>query len=272
MTDRELVKKLNNLKNLQPDENWRQSNREILFSQVTNSSLDSEVSPLGNFWIGCQNFFATVSQPALVVSSLMVLLLVGAVFTHRLINVRPTNSLYIAKIVSEEANLSVIFNSDEKNKMALQFATGHAQDIANTLADPSFNTDQNKVEVARLNENFKTALDKVRTLANVTTPNANDDMVFTADSGKTNTGLSVYSPSDAKNQTNPSVNNQPLKTPVAVKQPTTSVATSAANCATSTADLKIDATQSLNDAQKLFDAKDYSGALDKLKQVDNSLK
>jgi len=281
MTERDLLKKLNNLKNVQPDAAWKKSNREILFSQVSNTSLDSEVSNAGNFWIATKNFFALISQPALTTLGLVIFLMAGLVFSHRILNLKPDSSLYIAKVISEQANLDTIFNKDEKAKMELQFATGHAQDIASTLADPAFNNDQNKEAVAKLYDNFKTEIAKVRALTAAQNSGAaqsgQDGNVYSADSGKDDNGISLSSPNSGNNLpivTNPSageIKTVTGKTATETKASAAAAATSAAACDTSTASstdaVKQDSAQILNDAEKLFNDKDYSGAADKLNQI-----
>jgi len=259
MTDRELLKKLNNLKNIQPAETWKKSNREILLSQVKNTSLDYEPAFLENFFMVARNVFSTIYQPVLVTMSLVLFLFFGLVFSHRILNFKPTDSLYLARMISERAMLNTVFNKDSKNRMELEFATSHVQDIASTLADPKFNTEANKDEVAKLNNSFKSELAKVKSLSANQTVVAVDDTVYSADSGKEANGVSVYDP---KADVKPTVN---VNTPSSTD---TICTTSAVSADASPAK---DPQKIIADAERLFAEKDYSGAADKLKEVNNIL-
>jgi hypothetical protein len=102
---------------------------------------------------------------------------------------------------------------------------------------------------------------------------ASDGKVYSADSGRTDGGVSLYSPNSGKNL--PAVNGQPAaeaKTATETKAAVTAnTATSAAVCNTSTATssetVKQDSSQILNEAEQLFNDKDYSGAVDKLNEI-----
>jgi len=259
MTDRELLKKLNNLKNLQPAEAWKKSNREILLSQVENTSLDYEPAFMENFFMVVKNVFSTIYQPVLVTMSLVLFLLFGLVFSHRILNFKPTDSLYIAKMISERAMLNTVFNKDAKTKMELEFATNHVQDIASTLADPQFNTEANQAEVAKLNDSFKTELAKVKSLS--ATQVVADDTVHSADSGKDANGVSVYDP-NANTKTTDNTSND-------VPSSTATVCTTSATSSDTV--LTKDPQKIIDEAEKLFNDKDYSGAADKLKEINNIL-
>jgi hypothetical protein len=258
MTDKELIKKLNNLRNLEPDLAWQKSNREILLAQISNSSGDYHLSTWDNFWIVTRNVFATASQPVLIGLGIFVFLGSSLLFGHNFLNVSPDSSLYIAKIISEKAQLNFTFNKDSKTKMENQFASAHAQNIVSTL---SGNQNMDSVVTAKLNDNFKNEIKTLKDSLNIKTDAKNDDIVYSADSGKDNIGLTVYNPNvkvtDNKVATD-------TKTIVAPKVNTTTPAVVKTE--------KPDATQILNDAEKMFADKNYSGALDKLKEVDEIIK
>jgi len=242
MTERELIKKLNNLQHVKPDDSWKTSHREILLAQVQNTSGDFHLSALGNFWMLTRNVFASVPQFAWASVAIVLFLATGIFFGDRL-PVGPNNSLYIARVISERAKLSAMSDGAAKSRLTVQYSSGHARDIASTLSDA--NNTSNQAEVAKLNDTFKTEIAKVK--ENLPELINNDDAVVTiADSEVATTGLTVYTPAGEKSE--PAVASS---TPVAEVK---------------------DAKVILDEAEELFNAKDYAGALDKLDEADQVLK
>lgn len=243
MTERELIKKLNNLKNIKPDLEWKKNNREVLLSQIANTGSDVKMTAWQNFFMLSKNLFSVVYQPALV-TLVLVLVLMGGLFYGNRLNVKPNNSLYIAKIISEKAMLSATFNQDDKNKLALKFTTNHARDIIDALSDPKFNTEVNKNEVAKLSSNFKNEIDQAKDNVIIkdeiknTNINNEDGKVFSAELSKDGNGISLSHSS------------------------TTEIVNTGSS---STSEI-------LDDAQKMFNDKDYSGALNKLDEINKILK
>ncbi len=244
MTDKDLISKLNTLKTIKPDSAWMTSNRDLLLSQISNSGA-RDLSAWQIFVINFNSFAKAIAQPVYALGAFVLILISGSLFSHQVFSgAKPNDSLYIARIISEKAKLNTMFNSDERNKMAVQFATEHAQDISNVLADPKFNTEENKDQVAKLNASFnqeiKTVQSKISYIIpkknvadNSETPKAtNTDTVLMAGTEKATSGLQVL---DAKveNKTEDSI---------------------------------------INEAKVLFDNKDYSKASDKLKEVDELIK
>jgi hypothetical protein len=243
MTERDLIKKLNNLQNVKPDASWKTSHREILLSQVQNTSGDWHASKLENFWMLTRNALTSVPQFAYASLAIVLFLTTGIFFGDRL-PVGPNNSLFIARTISERAKLGAMSDGEAKSRLAVQYSSEHARDIVNTLSDTNNTSDQ--AEVDKLNNTFKTEIAKVK--ENLPAVKNNDNEVVTiADSEIATTGLSVYT----------SQNNNPENTAAASSTPVVEVK---------------DAKTILDEAEKLFDAKDYSGALDKLNEADQVLK
>lgn len=244
MTERELIAKLNNLQNVKPDDSWKTSHREILLAQVQNTSGDSRVSGMENFWMVTRNVFASVPQFAWASMAIVLFLTTGIFFGDRL-PVGPNNSLYIARVISERARLSTMFDGAAKSRLTAQYASGHARDIASTLS----NNISDESQVAKLNDTFKTEIAKAKENLPVAENNINkdDEVVTIADSEVATTGLTVYTPAGEGTET-PVVSSTP---PVEIKK---------------------DAKLILDEAEKLFNAKDYAGALDKLKEADEVIK
>jgi len=236
MTNQELTKQLNSLSAIKPNQTWKETNREILYSQISNSStpIIPEKS-LNAFLVFLNNAKELVAQPTFVLVSIF-LIAFGIVGT-RAAYTRPGDSLFIARVISEKAQLAMTFNEEAKTKKEIQFANNHAQEIAQILAD-----ENNQAQTEKLASDFKSELNivktKIKPIANntETKPTDNDDAkVFSASVGHDNQGLQI--------------------------SPTEEKATTPSN----------DPHQMIDEAQTMFDQKDYSGAETKLKEVSTLL-
>lgn len=199
MTDRDLIKKLGNLKEIKPDSSWLKANRDSLYTQISNSGA-TKPSAWTSFVINLQSVLKTASAPAVALASLMFVLLGSSAYGHLLLaRTKPNQSLYIARELSEQAKLTTILNPVAREQMAGQFAANNAQDITDVLSDPTFKNEQ---EIAKLstkfNEEIKTvqktvAKSQQSAVQKIDTPTTtnNSDAVFSASNEKDATGLSV---------------------------------------------------------------------------------
>jgi len=142
MTDRDLIKKLGNLKEIKPDASWLKANRDSLYTQISNSGA-TNLTAWSSFVINLRSALIAISTPAVALTSIMLVVIASSAYAHLLlVNAKPNQSLYIAREISEEAKLTTILNTDEREKMAGQFAANNAQDITTVLSDPTFNNQQ----------------------------------------------------------------------------------------------------------------------------------
>ena len=196
MTDRDLIKKLGNLKEIKPDSSWLKANRDSLYTQISNSGAH-EASVWTSFIITFKSVVKTASNPAMALASLMLILLGTSAYGHLLLSqAKPNQSLYIAREISEKAKLNTILNTSEREQMAGKFAANNAQDIINVLSDPAT---KDAAEIAKLsnklNEEIKTvrkSIAKVETPAvqNINTVVSNEE-VFSASNEKDEKGISL---------------------------------------------------------------------------------
>ncbi|HZJ41694.1 MAG TPA: hypothetical protein VFD51_01605 [Patescibacteria group bacterium] len=162
MTEKDLIQKLNNAKNVSPDAKWLASNRELFLTQIANSGADN-LTIWQIVFINFKSFAKASSGPAFASVVFLFVLLASSVFGHKLFSqAKPNDSLYIARVISEKAKLNTVLDSEARNKMALKFATDHARDISQVLSNPEFNNDDNKAEVEKLNENFDKEIETVK--------------------------------------------------------------------------------------------------------------
>lgn len=282
MTENNLIKQLKSLKKIKPEDSWLKSNREILLAQIANSGA-KELSPWKRLVIDTRSFIATASRPAISMASLLLVLVGASAFGHLAFSkAKPNDSLYIARIISEKAKLSTVFNDEEREKLEVKFATNHAEDITEVLASNVAN-EANQDRVAKLNENFNKEINTVRTrivalnnntknVENKTTDVASsttseDETLMTASSEKDDAGvqLNVNEKLEVRDATN-----------------TAEVATDTPELSSDLeADLNVEkfgdedvkgAEEILDEAQSLFDNKEYDSALNKLKEVKELMK
>jgi cyclophilin family peptidyl-prolyl cis-trans isomerase len=283
MTNKELFTKLDSLKSINPDSAWVSGNRDLLLSQISNSGACT-LSAWKVFVINCGSFAKVASRPAYALGAFVLMLIVGSLFSHQVLgNAKPNDSLYIARIISEKVKLNTMFNSDERNKLAVQFATGHAQDISVTLSDPEFNNEDNRDQVAKLNENFNKEIDSVKThisyLSQKATTKVNQaneiinatDTVSMANSLKDNAGVQLFENLDLTG-TMPLTAPRAIAPAVDLLDATSAIATSAVSTENTSEQKEMNADFILDEAKQLFENKDYNRAADKLKEVDEIIK
>jgi hypothetical protein len=284
MSEKDLIAKLNNLKNISPDKTWLDNNRELLLSQISNSGA-KELSAWENLFINLSSFTKAAAQPVYAFGIFVFALVATGIYSHQLFtSAKPNDTLYIARVISEKAKLSTIINPESRDKLAMQFANERAQEISAVLADPSFNNDQNKDDIAKLNISFNEEIETIKTKIKNLAPvknnqeakvaennSLNNDSVLIAENNKDNKGVQLFENPDNKIIVNSNLHvesSSPLKN-LNGTQTLEIKATSTPNEEKLNPDLN-DAI--INEAQKLFESKDYTKASNKLKEVKEILK
>lgn len=168
MTDKQLLIQLKSLKNICLNCDTKKGNRDVLFSQISAQSSEvfssEKIQSENTSVLYFKNFVLLISRPALVVAGVFLFLAGATIFGSGFYkNSKPSDSLYIARIISEKAQLNTTFSQSERDALALKFAVSHAKDIAQVLMDPEFNTEANKGKVEKLNASLQNEISKVRT-------------------------------------------------------------------------------------------------------------
>ena len=269
MTEKDLISKLNNLKNISPDETWLTSNRELLLSQVSNSGA-KEISAWQNFVIVLSSLAKASTQPVYAFGIFVFVLLATGIFSHQLFSsAKPNDALYIARVISERAKLSTMINTESRDKLAVQFANGRAQDISAVLTDPNFNNDENKDEIAKLNSSFNEEIATLKTKIKNLTPEKNSvavsndhkkidsggDVISIAENGRDNKGVQVFE--------NPKIVKESVATLTGETKATSTIKEEKEN--------SVSADTILDEAQKLSDNKDIKKAAEKLNEAVNEI-
>jgi len=289
MNNKELIKKLNGLKQINPAESWVKDNRDLLLSQISNSGAESL-----SFWkettIGLQSFMTAISRPAFALGMFVLIvsgLAISASRTQILAKTKPNESLYIARLISQKVKVNTTFNTAAREKLEAQYSYERAQDISTVLADPAFNNEANQDAVAKLSASFQeeignakervsrlSALSKEEQVLVASTTEV-EPLVKIADSSKDASGIQTY--------TQPELITEPvaplklsLKPELIVGASSTSIGgqntdgtTSPKNILDSKSTESQAANKILDEAQELFDNKDYLKASEKLKEAES---
>jgi hypothetical protein len=274
MNDKDLLKKLNNLKSIKPDDNFKKNYREILYSQISagvaeNKSESNFGAILDSLMPG--KIFMQMVKPVWVTSLASILILVigvGGVYASR--NSKPGDSLYIAKIISEKAKFVMTFNEKDKAKLGLEFATNRAKEITKVLEESKEPEDKKVEKVEQLTQDFKKEISQVKN--RLTTIKAAENKinqeaenkpeeeaeVFGANLGKSDQRMEVSEPAkaEAKVEAKEEIKTEEIKIEVEVKP-----------LATTTEENLKTTDKALEEAEKMVDEKNISGALDKLEEA-----
>jgi hypothetical protein len=225
MTEKDVLKKLNVLRDLKPSAEWKASSRELLFAQVSNSSENVKIGAIDSFIFEIKNALSFFAQPAFAALGLFVFLAGGAFTVNAAKNTKPGDSFYAARVWGQKARVAVTFDARAKAKMEMKYASVRAQEITAVLSDPSFDLEGNKEKAEQLAKNFKaeiqTVTDKYEEMNKLDEPksqpiaaaqqiassNVDDDnvaigigrpsadaKVFAADSSKASSGIQISQP------------------------------------------------------------------------------
>lgn len=273
MNEQELLKQLNNLKSIKPDSQWEKGNRDLLFNQICGSqSGDREagiswIKVLGNI-AAHSKMIKQLSQPSFIVCAIVIIVFGGGIAGVKASqNTKPGDSLYIAKIISEKTQFAITFDEKEKAKLGLDFAGNRAREISQVIAE----SDKNKeAQVEKLTKDFKneikqvkSRLEKMNAIAkkgagdsgatgssNETQGTEQDAGVFSANLGKDNQRMEISEPEN-KNQS-----------PAATTTETAAVKTVPVSNGKTLEN-------ALDEAEKLFNEKNYDGTLNKLNEAND---
>jgi len=278
MENKELIKKLNSLKSITADQEWKERNRGILFSQISATAVPAaeETGAMIKIFVLPQTLVRIFSTPAWAVFFVCLLVVAGSVFSVGAARLtKPDSSLYIARIISEKAQLAVTFGEEKKAKLSFRFANDHAKDITEILAKTDPGNEAGKSKTEKLSENFKkemtvakTKLKEMGALAELEEGNE-ETKVFSANLKKEERGMQVSEPQPkeepaaGKNQTDAGI----IKTEEEAK----ATNTPAGEISGHSANLG-DAYKMLEEAEELLNEKDHSGTLNKLEEANNIVK
>ncbi|MBI4812718.1 hypothetical protein HY798_04795 [Candidatus Falkowbacteria bacterium] len=267
MTEKELLKKLNNLRIIKPAAEWKKESRDILLRQIAQGE---PIVPLSRFGLAVEFLKNTfpfetmrkLPQPVWAIVLILFFALGGGVIGLKAArDTKPGDSLYIAKIISEKTRLSFTFDDKKEAKLALEFAGNRAKEITQVLVADENGGKEKKVE--KLSDNFKKEINTAKKkLGKMMVKNINsagqekteETKVFGANLGKEDRGM----------QLSPQENNE---TAVGGGEKQEEIATSTASEIAG----EKNAEGALIEAEKLFDEKNYDATLNKLEEAGKAI-
>jgi hypothetical protein len=271
MEDKELLKKLNNLKDITLDSTWKNNYRDILYSQI---SANQSVEVKSNFRIIFEavdpgQILIKLAKPVWSISLAGVLILiVGAASVYASKNSLPGDSLYIAKIISEKAQLMMAFNEKDKAKLGVEFATNRAKEMMQVLNDTGQSSEVNSDKLKTLSQNFKKEISQVKDrLTTIKKEADNQDSkddestVFGAGAGKNNQRMEIAEPVRTVKPTIGENKATDINPVLNIVLPTS----------TSTAPTANRTDKMLEEVEKLVEEKNINGAINKLGEVGQAI-
>ena len=281
MRDKDLLAQLNKLSEIKPRAEWKDSQREILHSQIVGQTVVSEKFSFREAISLPLQVVKSLPQPAMAFFIMAFLGFTGYLGVSASRDTVPGETLYMAKIASEKTQKVLTFDTKKKAKLGIEIATNRAVEINQVIqgADTQEEKEQNIVKLASIfRKEISDARERIEQIdhdntgesnvapvvldnseeaaqpaADVETPavseeSPEDPLVFTANSGKDERGIQISKP-ESQNE---------------------NVATGTED--TNKAEIVFGTTQSiLNEARELFEAEDYSGTLTKLDEANNAL-
>ncbi len=228
MTEKDLLKKLNNYKTVQADSTWKEKNREVLLNQISNSSSNVEAGfsfakVVNEIKVYSDIFYngivKNMGQPVLLTSMIVTLVLGGGVVSISASrDTTPGDSLYIAKKISEKTQIALTFDDKKKAQLNVSFAENRAKEIAQVMLDEKPGEQKQEI-VEKLTDDFKKEINNVKERIekiaqkekDVEENNNNEsseeeveiveeeETIFTANLEKGETGLSIGDSKSGKN-------------------------------------------------------------------------
>ena len=278
------IKQLNNLKSIKPENAWKEKNREILFSQIGNIDTGETFTWTKTFAQYIQELPLMIAKKATqpVMAVILIVLFTlgsGAMSIKAAQDTKPGDSLYIAKIISEKAQIAFTFNEKEKAQLNLEFAGNRAEELSQVLEE----TDSKEKEknVKKLVNNFNKEIDsvklRIKKIAQTNDQekeiidNLEEDLtVFSANVGKEENGLQITSP---KKDDEKEVEDKIIQIIEPISPTTTPILED--SIGSTTEDNIVftigDPQKILDQARLLLENNDYNGTIDKLNEAGDAI-
>jgi len=294
MKEQKILEQLNKLKSIKPDAKWKNSNRDILHSQIFSSQVEEE-KQANIFLIAINNIFnftKSISQPTLTMAIIILVVMgswIGSSFASK--NANLGDSLYIAKIINEKAQFAFTFNEKKKVKLGIEFATNRVEEINNIIKEKNKENKNKDEKVKKLVSDFKRQINETKSrLKKIETTNKiagknqenkeeteksteeiadEENIVFSANLSKDENGIQVSEPN--------SVNSTTESTEPVIEENLSSTTEEIIKKASTTESIieEKEEEQSpqtiLEQAEVLLDKEDYNATIDKLNQADDAI-
>ena len=268
MTEQQLIKKFNNLKEIKPDLEWKKANREILFCQISASRpILTPKSNLRIVWesIRPAQILINLAKPVWLTSAAGLIIMVaglGGVYGSK--NAKPGDSLYMAKIISEKTQFAMTFNEKNKAKLNVEFAANRAKEMKLVLNDAAQSNETNNDKLKVLSQDFKKEIKQVKkrltSIKSAQNSPSEEAEVFGANLSKDNKRMEISEPAPLTAETGQASSTAP---PIINNTNTAS--------ASSTVEIVNKTDEMLDRAEKLFDEKNLDGTIGALEEVSKAI-
>lgn len=254
MNEKYLVRQFSKLHSIAPRPEWVKKNKEVLSYQIFNGQESS--APALSFWSRFGLVAHHLLQPSSVAALIVLFFVVsGVVSVNASKETTPNDVLYIAKIISEKAEFAVAFDEKTKAELNVRYAKNRAAELNKiiegagvTESDPRVQelSDSFKKEIAAVKDRlhkFDEEAAKQATIEAQTQPKAKLNLSGKGDTGKTDVttdekksnGDEVFSAEAGKDEKG--------------------------------IDISIPVAKTLEEAEKLFNDKNYNEAVSKLDEI-----
>ena len=255
----DIRKQFNILKEVRPSSEWKEGNRSLLISQITSAQEEKICIEMGVFEAVFKSIMRDARvfliQPSVVVVGLVAVLIGMPTLSPGIVNnSKPGDSLYIAKKVSEKAQLAITFNENDKAKLGLEFAENRTREITKVLVEFSKTKKDKDGKVQKLTNDFKEEIGKIKTydVVSVGVDNVGEDKDV-----------------DVNESIDDAEGEDVVKVETGAEAKVFSASLSRVEDGIELAEnnMKADLHEVLDDAKKMIDNKDYIGTLNKLEEA-----
>jgi len=171
MKKRELLKQLNNLKNIKPDSNWQKLNREILLTQLkAQTSKDFEFGK-AKLWSRslAKSIFVSAYKPVMSMAIVLILILgtwIATVSATK--NSLPGDFFYGIKLATERVQSNLAGNDEKRANLEITFAERRLAEMQKVAGkDNTQNQKENlKVSLRQFQENINNIKSSLAKLEN----------------------------------------------------------------------------------------------------------
>lgn len=251
MNEKELLNSLSALKRVQPREEWIKKNREILSYQIFNGQ-ESAGNELGWFaQIGL--VIQRLAQPAPIAALIALFFVVsGFVGVRASSDSKPGDPLYIAKTISEKVASGITFDEKEKAKLNVEFAQRRVAELEQ-IAQEDKQAAADDVRVKELSDNFKAQIASARERLNkLQTEEVKPSAAIQA-TVKPKLNLGKTDPKEPEEEAEPAKESEVMSADSGKEE--------------KGIEISIPSSELLEQAEKLFNEKDYTGAAGKLGEI-----
>jgi hypothetical protein len=299
MTEKELIRKLNILKQVKLETSWKKETRDVLLAQVSNSAAkEVKIMIWEKVFYDLKNSVAFVPRAAWGAICFILVLASGGFGVYAANYSKPGDYFYTARILKEKTQIAMTFNKEEKVKLDIKLANTHAKEISEVLSDPNYRG--NEKQAKKLAQNFQDEINTVKEglseigkiqeknsaggTANVAANSIDnndakigigdlqkdsDGKVLSADYGKDDKGMQIYISSSSKATLGGKISTTTIveKTLTAIASGSASTTITASASSTDSAVMSDKINTTLDKATESFNTKDFTGAKDMLEQV-----